>query len=85
MASHDKKLELLRNRIQSDLKVEPENLDDLVKYSSFPLFLFNLDPCSFVVELLKKGIKDRLLSELKEIYEVTAFFQTNRLISKGFC
>jgi len=57
MPHQDKKLELLRNRIQSDLNVEPENLDDLV---------------NFVTELLKKSTKDRLLTELKEIYEGSA-------------
>lgn len=80
MVNQDKKLELLKNRIQSDLKVEPENLDDLVKYSSSLLFAFNLSQSSFVVELLKKSTKDRLLSELKEIYEVIAFLWTNGLI-----
>ena len=30
--NNEKKLELLKNRIQSDLKVENENLDDLFKY-----------------------------------------------------
>jgi len=39
MQNQDKKLDLLRNRIQSDLNVEPESADDLLKY-----FLSNLSP-----------------------------------------
>jgi hypothetical protein len=54
MASNEDKDQILRERIESDLKVDGDSANDLIN-------LLNI--------LLKKNDKDALLNELKEIYE----------------
>lgn len=68
MANSDKKLELLKKRIETDLNVEGEDVENLFKYniSNKP----KNNQLSLIQIVLKKNNKEQLLIELKEIYEV---------------
>lgn len=67
-AQDPKKLELLKRRIESELGAEGENLEDLFKYY---LFIYRiLKAVSLILTHLEKKHKEKLLSDLKDIYSV---------------